>query len=69
MKTKEIRLKDYTINTKIIIKEHRAKYKKGSCYRQPLICYSFEIRNYEGVTYCGGFKTMKKLLKSMGEEL
>jgi len=61
------RLKNYSIKTKIIIEEVRAKYKKGNFYRQPTIYYNYRIES-PGLKICrGGFKNEKELFKSLQE--
>ena len=69
MKPKGKKLKGYSIKTKIIIEEHREKYKEGDGYYQPLECYSYSIDD----GYCkksqGGFKTKKQLIKAVVKEI
>ena len=64
------RLKDYSIKTKIIIEEHRAKYTNGKgSYEQPFICYSYIIDYGYRKIMCGGIKTKEDLINSLAKEV
>lgn len=69
MKQKLKQLKDYSINTKIIIREHRERYtdRKGM-YKQPFVYYSYQIFLPTVIKSSGGFKNTKELFKSIERE-
>lgn len=59
------KLKDYSIDTKIIIKEWRERYKEGDSYEQPFKCFSIDISDGHGKTMIGGLKNKKELIKAL----
>jgi hypothetical protein len=63
---KEKKLKDYSIKTRIIIKEWRERIKTGAYYNQPFVFYSFEIKQSNGWSIAsGGFKSKRELFRAM----
>lgn len=63
-------LKDYSIKTRITIKETRKKFSNGrGSFIQPFECYSYKIDYGNNEVGCGGFKNKKELIKSLIREL